>query len=73
MTTRNGFMWSAWAAANGLDNLSSRWHDPECRENATVDDSMTTSQLRRHTGGVQARQSARAIANDDPGHFDFVL
>jgi hypothetical protein len=27
-----------------------------------------TSELRRHTGGVQARQSVRAITNDNPGH-----
>jgi hypothetical protein len=27
-----------------------------------------TSELRRHTDGVQTRQSVRAITNDNPGH-----
>jgi hypothetical protein len=80
--------------ANGLDNLSSGWHDAECCESSTVDDSLAihehfvlsiapvdhvdldpqvTSQLRRHTGGVQTRKSVRAITNDDPGHFELLL
>jgi hypothetical protein len=33
-------------------------------------DPQVTSQLRRHTGGVQTGQSVRAISNDDPSHFD---
>ena len=78
------------ACANGLDNLSSRGHDAECRQSPTVDDGLTiyenlvlsispvnhvdidpqvASQLRRHTGGVQTRQSVRAVSNDNPGHF----
>jgi hypothetical protein len=36
-------------------------------------DPQVTSQLRRHTGGVQTRQSVRAITNDDPGHFELLL
>jgi hypothetical protein len=32
-----------------------------------------TSQLRRHTDGVQTRQSVRAISNDNPGHFELLL
>jgi hypothetical protein len=31
-------------------------------------DSQITSQLRRHTGSVQTRQSVRAITNNNPGH-----
>ena len=26
---------------NGFNNLSSRWHDAECRESSTVDDGLT--------------------------------
>ena len=32
-----------------------------------------TSQLRRHTDGVQTGQSVRAITNDNPGHFELLL
>ena len=32
-----------------------------------------TSQLRRHTDGVQTRESVRAITNDNPGHFELLL
>ena len=32
-------------------------------------DPQVTSQLRRHTGGVQTGQSVSAITNDDPSHF----
>ena len=32
-----------------------------------------TSQLRRHTDGVQTGQSIRAITNDDPGHVPLFL
>jgi hypothetical protein len=32
-----------------------------------------TSQLRCHTGGVQTRQSVRAISNDNPSHFEFLV
>ena len=35
-------------------------------------DPQVTSQLRRHTGGVQTGQSVRAITNDNPGHFDLL-
>ena len=35
-------------------------------------DPEVTAQLRRHTGGVQARQSVRAIPNDNPGHLQFL-
>jgi hypothetical protein len=33
-------------------------------------DPQVSSQLRRHTGGVQTRKSICAITNDDPGHFE---
>jgi hypothetical protein len=36
-------------------------------------DPQVTSQLRRHTGGVQTRESVRAITNDDPCHFKVLL
>jgi len=36
-------------------------------------DPQVTSQLGRHTGGVETRQSVRAITNDDPGHFELLL
>jgi hypothetical protein len=36
-------------------------------------DSQVASQLRRHTGGVQTRQSVSAITNDNSGHFEFLL
>jgi hypothetical protein len=36
-------------------------------------DPQVTSQLRRHTGGVQAGQSVRAITNDNPGHSNSSL
>ena len=35
-------------------------------------DPQVTSQLRRHTGGVQTRESVCAITNDDPGHFEIL-
>jgi len=36
-------------------------------------DPKVTSQLRRHTGGVQTGQSIRTITNDNPGHFELLL
>ena len=33
-------------------------------------DPQVTSQLRRHTGGVQTRQSIRAVTNRNSGHWD---
>ena len=36
-------------------------------------DRQITSELRRHTGGVQARQSIRTITNSNSGHFGFLL
>ena len=36
-------------------------------------DPQVTSQLGRHTGGVQTRESICAIPNDDPGHFELLL
>jgi hypothetical protein len=36
-------------------------------------DPQVTSQLCRHTGSVETRQSIRAITNDDPGHFKLLL
>lgn len=36
-------------------------------------DPQVTSQLGRHTGGVETRQSVRAITNDNPGHFEVLL
>jgi hypothetical protein len=36
-------------------------------------DPQVTSQLRRHTDGVQTRNSVSAITNDDPGHFEPLL
>jgi hypothetical protein len=44
---------------------------------ATVDhvdiNPQVTSQLRRHTDGMQTRQSVRAITNDNPDHFELLL
>jgi hypothetical protein len=36
-------------------------------------DPQITSQLRRHTGGVQTGQSVGAITNDDPSHCRTLL
>jgi hypothetical protein len=36
-------------------------------------DPQVTSQLRCHTGGVQARQSVCAISNDNPSHFELLV
>jgi hypothetical protein len=36
-------------------------------------DPQVTPQLRRHTDGVQTRQSVRAITNDNPGHFELLV
>ena len=36
-------------------------------------DPEVTSQLRRHTDSVQARQSVRAIANNNPSHFELLV
>ena len=36
-------------------------------------DPQVTSQLRRHTGGVETRESVRAITNDDPCQFELLL
>ena len=36
-------------------------------------DPQVTSQLRCHTGGVQTRQSVRAISNDNPSHFELLV
>lgn len=36
-------------------------------------DPQVLAELRRHPGGVQTRQSIRAITNGDPGHLGFLL
>ena len=36
-------------------------------------DPQVTSELRRHTDGVQTRQSICAITNDNPGHLGLLV
>ena len=36
-------------------------------------DPQVTSQLRCHTGGVQTRQSVRAVSNNNPSHFELLV
>ena len=36
-------------------------------------DAEVTSQLGRHTDGVETRQSVSAVTNDDSGHFEFLV
>src|SRR5262245_25227015 len=76
--------------ADCLDDLSSRWHNPEGSQSPAIDDrlpvdehsvlgittvdhvnvdSKVTSELRRHPGGVQTRQSIRAVTDCYPGHW----
>jgi hypothetical protein len=79
-------------SADCFDDFASGWHDPECCERPTVDDSLpihknlvfaiptvdhididpeVASEFRRHPGGVETRQSVRAVANGNSGHLGF--